>query len=59
MEDEEELQIEIENMYQNYIKDGFDFSTNDTFDEIFKRIFVDAVNLTLNVFEDFDKEANE
>jgi len=48
----DEMYEMIDEMYQDYIKDGFDFNTSDTFDEIFKRIFTDAVTLTLKVLDE-------
>jgi len=56
MTDEEKLKEMIEDMYQRYIQGGFDFSTSDTFDMIFKRIFSDAVIETLKVLESQQEE---
>lgn len=51
---EDEIHEMIDKMYQKYIENGFDFSTSDTFDEIFKRIFTDAVINTLKVLDEED-----
>jgi len=55
MSEEEQVLEMIEEMYEEYIEGGFDFSTSDTFDEIFKRIFTDAVQMTIAVFEQEDE----
>ena len=55
MSEEEQLLKMIEEMYKEYIEGGFDFSTSDTFDEIFKRIFTDAVQMTIAIFEQEDE----
>jgi len=56
MSDEEQLEEMINNMYADYTEEGFDFSTSDTFDEIFKRIFTDAVNMTLKILEESEEK---
>ena len=56
MTEEEELNNMIEGLYQDYIQDGFDFDTQMTFDEVFRKIFSDAVACTLKVLEDDEKE---
>lgn len=38
-------------MFDEYCEDGFDFNTSMTFDEIFRKIFVDAVTQTVQVYE--------
>jgi len=38
-------------MFDEYCDGGFDFNTGMTFDEIFRKIFVDAVKATVSVYE--------
>ena len=58
MSEEEELNEMISDLYNEYISGGFDFSSSDTFDEVFKRIFTDAVNITLKVLEEKEEVLN-
>lgn len=46
-------------MYDEYCDGGFDFDTGMTFDEIFRRIFVDAVTATVAVYEPEEEESEE
>jgi hypothetical protein len=38
-------------MFDEYCDGGFDFDTSMTFDEIFRKIYIDAVTATVAVYE--------
>jgi len=46
-------------MFDEYCDSGFDFDTGMTFDEIFRRIFIDAVTATVAVYEPEEEESEE
>jgi len=54
-------EITVENMastlFDEYIEGGFDFDTSMTFDEVFRKIFVDAVVITVGIYEPEEEEA--
>ena len=47
------------NMFDEYCEDGFDFNTSMTFDEIFRKIFTDAVGITIETYEKILQEEEE
>ena len=49
--EEEQLDELVENLYEEYQRDGFDLNTDMTFDEVFKKIFGDAVGITIDILE--------
>ena len=59
MNDEEDLEEMIAELYESYVEEGFDFNTSDTFDAIFKRIFSDAVKMTLEVLESQEEKESQ
>jgi len=50
----EDLTVEeaASKLFDEYCDDGFDFNTSMTFDQIFRKIFVDAVVMTVETYED-------
>jgi len=54
LEDEENIELNnmIEDMFNEYMADGFDLNTDMTFDEIFKKVFSDAVLIAMDTFEE-------
>jgi hypothetical protein len=56
---EEQLAEMIEEMYEEYTESGFDFTTEQSLDEIFKGIFTDAVNMTVAVLDSLEEEEDE
>jgi hypothetical protein len=42
----------IEELYQDYIEGGFDFSTDDSFDDVFKRLFFAGAEAVINMIEE-------
>jgi len=52
MSEEEQFDNMIEDMFKEYCKDGFDFNTEQSLHDIFKKIFRDAVMATLNTLEE-------
>jgi hypothetical protein len=53
VDDKEETMDDIlQSMYEEYIEGGFDFSTSDTFDEVFKRIFFAGAQAVVDMIED-------
>lgn len=59
MSEEEQMDQMIDEMFDDYIKDGFDFNTSQSLHDIFKGIFKDAVELTIAVFESAEDEEEE
>jgi len=55
-QDEAQLNEMIEDMFEEYMSDGFDFNTEQSFGEVFKDIFSDAVRMTIEVLEASDEE---
>ena len=51
MTEEQEIDEMINSMFENYMEGGFDFNSDMSFTEVFKQIFVDAVNMTISVYE--------
>lgn len=56
MNENEEFQNMIDEMFDEYIKDGFDFNSSMTFEEVFKTIFTDAITIAINTL---DAESDE
>jgi len=56
MTEEDQINQMIDEMFEEYIEGGFDFSSSQTFDEVFKMIFVDAVMMTINNLEAAEEE---
>jgi len=46
----------VEDMFETYIEDGFDFNTDQSLNDIFFMIFNDAVQMTLKVLEENSEE---
>jgi len=59
MTDEITVEYMASEMYDEYCEGGFDFDTGMTFDDIFRKIFVDAVTLTVSVYEPDEEESEE
>jgi len=53
---EEKLDELVEDMFETYIEDGFDFNTDQSLNDIFFMIFNDAVQMTLKVLEENSEE---
>jgi len=53
---EDQLNKIVEDMFEKYIENGFDFNTDQTLNNIFFMIFSDAVQMTLSVLEENSKE---
>jgi len=54
MTEEEELKVEVDQMFEEYLEGGFDFNSSQSLEDIFRKIFTDAVNLTIDVYEKED-----
>lgn len=55
-QDEAQLSEMIDEMFEQYMEDGFDFNTEQSFGEVFKDIFSDAVRMTIEVLEASEEE---
>jgi hypothetical protein len=51
-----EIEEVASNLFDEYCEDGFDFDTSMTFDEIFRKIFVDAVKITVDTYESEEED---
>jgi len=58
MSDEEQLSEMIDEMFDGYIKDGFDFNSSQSLEDIFRNIFTDAVHMTVAILEGDEEEGN-
>jgi len=52
MSEEQEVQEMVDAMFDEYMANGFDFTSDMTFDEVFKTIFSDAIMIALAAFEE-------
>lgn len=52
MSEEEQLDEMIQEMFESYLEDGFDFTSSQSLEDIFRVIFSDAVRLTIKVLEE-------
>jgi len=59
IEEEEQLKELIDNLYESYQEEGFDLNTDMTFNDIFKRVFGDAVKMTIDILENSDQEEED
>jgi hypothetical protein len=59
MEKKEELDQMIEEMFEDYMSKGFDFNSDMSFTEVFKKIYSDAVNMTIEILENIDDDDDE
>lgn len=53
---EEQMKEMIDDMFEEYLEGGFDFTTEQSLEEIFKGIFSDAVSMTIEILESADNE---
>jgi len=53
LEVNEDIQLDgmIDDMFTEYMSEGFELNTDMTFDEVFKTVFADAVRMSIDVFE--------
>ena len=58
MSDEEQLSEMIDEMFDGYIEDGFDFNSSQSLEDIFRNIFTDAVHMTVGILEGDEEEGN-
>ena len=49
----------IDEMFEEYLEGGFDFTTEQSLEEIFKGIFSDAVAMTIDILESAETEDEE
>lgn len=56
MSDEEQLSEMIDEMFDGYIEDGFDFNSSQSLEDIFRNIFTDAVHMTVAILEGDEEE---
>jgi len=58
MSDEEQLSEMIDEMFDGYIEDGFDFNSSQSLEDIFRNIFTDAVHMTVAILEGDEEEGS-
>jgi hypothetical protein len=52
MSEEEQLTEMIDEMFDEYMSDGFDFNSSMSFDEVFRQVFEGAVTMTMKILEE-------
>lgn len=57
--DKEEFQALVEEMFEEFMSGGFDFDSSMTFDEVFKQAFTAGVQMVLEDLEDENDESEE
>jgi len=53
---EDQMKEMIDEMFEEYLEGGFDFTTEQSLEEIFKGIFSDAVAMTIDILESAETE---
>lgn len=56
MSEEEQMEAMIDEMFEEYAEGGFDLTTDQSLNDVFKMIFSDAVHMTISVLESADQE---
>ena len=59
MSEEEQMEEIIDNMYDEYVEGGFDFTTSQSLDDIFRMIFKDAFMAAVNIYESQEEGEEE
>jgi hypothetical protein len=59
IEEEEQLKDLVDNLYNGYQEEGFDLNTDMTFNDIFKKVFGDAVRMTIEILESAEEDEEE
>jgi len=50
-EEQQQLEQMVSEMFDEYMDGGFDFTTSQTLEDIFRQIFIDAVTMTVEIYE--------
>ena len=59
MSEDTELESMIREMFEDYNKNGFDFNSDQSLNDIFFGIFSDAVNMTIDMLGEQDNLESE
>jgi len=56
---EDDFQLLVDEMFAEFMDGGFDFDSSMTFDEVFKQAFTAGIQMVLEDLEDEDEEEDE
>jgi len=56
MNEEDQLDEMIQDMFEGYLDGGLDFTSSQSLEDIFKGIFSDAVKMTIDVLEEAEDD---
>jgi hypothetical protein len=59
MSEEEQMEVIIDGLYDEYVEGGFDFTTSQSLDDIFRMIFKDAFMAAVNIYESQEEGEEE